>query len=193
QHIGRLGGGTTRREHLRRAKPPTGVKDHEYRRDLERRIPPVETAMTSSEHDLRKGALSGFDSLVMAVAGSAPAYSIAASTAVLIAAVGLASPAALLYCAIPMLGIAWAFNYLGRADVNAGASYAWVGRALHPSLGFISGWALIVSATIFMVAGSLPAGSMTLSLFSDTLADDTVLVTVVGAAWFLVMVGLVIA
>ena len=149
--------------------------------------------MTSSEHDLRKGALSGFDSLVMSVAGSAPAYSIAASTAVLIAAVGLASPAALLYCAIPMLGIAWAFNYLGRADVNAGASYAWVGRALHPSLGFISGWALIVSATIFMVAGSLPAGSMTLSLFSEALADDTVLVTVVGAAWFLVMVGLVIA
>jgi amino acid transporter len=149
--------------------------------------------MTSPEHDLRKGALSGFDSLVMALAGSAPAYSIAASTAVLIAAVGLASPAALLYCAIPMLGIAWAFNYLGRADVNAGASYAWVGRALHPSLGFISGWALIVSATIFMVAGSLPAGSMTLSLFSDTLADNTVLVTVVGAAWFLVMVGLVIA
>ena len=153
----------------------------------------METAMTSSEHDLRKGALSGFDSLVMALAGSAPAYSIAASTAVLIAAVGLASPAALLYCAIPMLGIAWAFNYLGRADVNAGASYAWVGRALHPSLGFISGWALIVSATIFMVAGSLPAGSMTLSLFSESLADDTVLVTVVGAAWFLVMVGLVIA
>ena len=39
--------------------------------------------MTSSEHDLRKGVLSGFDSLVMAVAGSAPAYSTAAiSTAV---------------------------------------------------------------------------------------------------------------
>jgi amino acid transporter len=68
-----------------------------------------------------------------------------------------------------------------------------VGRALHPSLGFLSGWALIVSATIFMVAGSLPAGSMTLSLFSDSLADDTTLVTVVGAVWFLVMVGLVIA
>jgi amino acid transporter len=151
------------------------------------------TTQTKAEEGLRRGALSGVDSVVMAVAGSAPAYSIAASTAVLIGAAGLASPAALLFCAIPMLGIAWAFNYLGRADVNAGASYSWVGRALHPSLGFISGWALVVSATIFMVAGSLPAGSLTLSLFSDKLANNTGLVTVVGAVWFLVMVGLVTA
>jgi hypothetical protein len=42
----------------------------------------------------------------MAVAGSAPAYTIAGSTAALVAAVGLAGPAALLYCGIPMLGIA---------------------------------------------------------------------------------------
>src|SRR5215212_917118 len=149
--------------------------------------------MTSSDRGLRQGALSGFDSVVMAIAGNAPAYSIAATTAVLISVVGLASPAALLYSAIPMLGIAWAFNYLGRADVNAGAAYSWVGRALHPALGFLSGWALVVSATIFMVAGSLPAGQLTLSLFSDDLANSTGLATVVGALWFLLMVGLVMA
>ena len=149
--------------------------------------------MSSSERGLRQGALSGFDSVIMAIAGNAPAYSIAATTAVLISVVGLASPAALLYSAIPMLGIAWAFNYLGRADVNAGASYSWVGRALHPALGFLSGWALVVSATIFMVAGSLPAGQLTLSLFSDSLAENTALATTVGAVWFLVMVGLVMA
>ena len=149
--------------------------------------------MSTSDQGLREGALGGADSVVMAVAGSAPAYSIAATTAVLIGAVGLASPAALLYCAIPMLGIAWAFNYLGRADINAGAAYSWVARALHPSLGFLSGWSLVVSATIFMVAGALPAGSLTLSLFSDDLANNTAAATAVGAVWFLVMVGLVIA
>ena len=103
---------------------------------------------------LQANALGTFDTVVMAVAGSAPAYSIAATTAVLVGAVGMASPAALLYCAIPMLGIALAFSYLSRIDVNAGASYSWVGRTLHPFLGFISGWALVISATIFMVAGS---------------------------------------
>src|SRR3954447_25613677 len=148
--------------------------------------------MSSSERGLRQGALGTFDTVVMAVAGSAPAYSIAATTAVLVGAVGLASPAALLYCAIPMLGIALAFSYLGRIDVNAGASYSWVGRTLHPFLGFISGWALVISATIFMVAGSLPAGSMTLSLFDDGLADNTAPATTVGAGWFVIMLLVVL-
>src|SRR5688500_10652158 len=132
------------------------------------------------------------DTVVRAVAGSAPADSIAAATAVLVGAVGTASPAALLYCAIPMLGIALAFRHLGRIDVNAGASYSWVGRTLHPFLGFVSGWALVMSTTIFMVAGSLPAGSMTISLFGEGLADNTALSTVVGAAWFLLMLGVVL-
>ncbi|MGI8578350.1 MAG: APC family permease [Nocardioidaceae bacterium] len=147
---------------------------------------------THHPHRLQNNVLSAADSIVMAVAGSAPAYSIAATTATLIAAAGLASPAALLWCGIPMLGIAWAFSYLGRADINAGASYSWVGRALHPALGFLSGWALVVSATIFMVAGSLPAGSVTVDLFAPTHDSSTWLVTLIGSVWFLMMVTCVL-
>ncbi|MFJ5262305.1 APC family permease [Streptomyces sp. NPDC088387] len=146
----------------------------------------------SSARGLQPGALGMFDTVVMAIAGSAPAYSLGATTAVLVAAVGLASPAALLYCAIPMLGIALAFSHLSRIDVNAGASYSWVGRTLHPFLGFISGWALVMSATIFMVAGSLPAGALTLSLFDESLADNTALATLVGAGWFVAMLLVVL-
>jgi amino acid transporter len=141
----------------------------------------------SEQHKLRANVLGAADTAMMAVAGSAPAYSIGASTAALVAVAGLGSPAALLWCGIPMLGIAWAFSHLGRTEVNAGASYAWVGRALHPVLGYLSGWALIVSATLFMVAGAIPAGSLTLSLFDPDLASNTALVTVVGAVWFAVM------
>jgi amino acid transporter len=152
----------------------------------------VESAPPPAENGLHGNVLTALDAVVMAVAGSAPAYSLAATTAALVAAAGLASPAALLWCGIPMLGIAWAFSYLGRADVNAGASYSWVGRVLHPALGYLSGWALVVSATIFMVAGSLPAGSLTLALFAPSQQDDTWLVTVVGSVWFLVMVTCVL-
>ncbi|ALC21985.1 APC family permease [Streptomyces pristinaespiralis] len=147
---------------------------------------------SSSGRGLRPNVLGTFDTVVMAVAGSAPAYSVAATTAVLVATVGLAGPAALLYCAIPMLGIVLAFGRLGRIDVNAGAGYSWVGRTLHPFLGFLSGWALVVSTTIFMVAGSLPAGAMTLALFDPDLADDRFLATAVGAAWFLAMLLVVL-
>ena len=68
------------------------------------------------EHKLAPNVLGLFESSVMGVAGSAPAYSIAATTAGLIAAVGLAGPASLLYCGIAMFGIVFAFNYLGRTE-----------------------------------------------------------------------------
>jgi amino acid transporter len=149
--------------------------------------PPV-----TGEVGLRANVLGLFDSIVMAVAGSAPAYTIAGTTASLVAAVGLAGPAALLYCGVPMLGIAWAFSYLNRLEANAGASYAWVGRVLQPGLGFIAGWSLVISATIFMVAGSVPAGQVTLGLFSSSAASHPGYVLLVGSVWFLVMVALVI-
>ncbi|MFD0143529.1 MULTISPECIES: APC family permease [unclassified Streptomyces] len=147
---------------------------------------------TTTGRGLQPNVLGTFDTIVMAVAGSAPAYSLAATTAVLFGAVGLAGPAALLYCAIPMLGIVLAYARLGRIDVNAGAGYSWVGRTLHPFLGFLSGWALVVSATVFMVAGSLPAGALTLSLVDPDLADNTPLAAAVGAGWFLVMLLVVL-
>ncbi|MET9952234.1 APC family permease [Streptomyces sp. NPDC006339] len=147
---------------------------------------------TTPGRGLQPNALGTFDTIVMAVAGSAPAYSLAATTAVLFGAVGLAGPAALLYCAIPMLGIVLAYARLGRIDVNAGAGYSWVGRTLHPFLGFLSGWALVFAATVFMVAGSLPAGSLTLSLFDPALAENTALSCAVGAGWFLMMLCVVL-
>lgn len=145
----------------------------------------------AGEHRLQADGVSAAGAIVMAVAGSAPAYSIAATTATLVAVAGLGAPAALLWCGIPMLGIAWAFMYLGRADVNAGAAYSWVARALTPALGFLSGWALAISATVFMVAGALPAGAMTVSLFDPKAAGNVPLITGVGAVWFVVMVACV--
>ncbi|MER5738243.1 APC family permease [Streptomyces sp. NPDC002262] len=147
---------------------------------------------TTTSRGLQPNVLGTFDTIVMAVAGSAPAYSLAATTAVLFGAVGLAGPAALLYCAIPMFGIVLAYARLGRIDVNAGAGYSWVGRTLHPFLGFLSGWALVFAATVFMVAGSLPAGSLTLTLIDPDLAASTPLATAVGACWFLLMLGVVL-
>ena len=145
------------------------------------------------QHSLRGGVLGLFDSVIMGIAGVAPAYSLAASTAVLFGAVLLGGAASLLYCGIAMFGIVFAFSYLGRAETNAGASYSWVRRALHPALGFLSGWALIVSALIFMVAATVPAGSYILGLFSTSASNNTTDVTLVGAVFFLLMVAAVAA
>jgi amino acid transporter len=147
----------------------------------------------ASEHSLRAGVLGLFDSVIMGVAGVAPGYSLAATTALLFGAVFLGGAAALLYCGIAMFGIVFAFSYLGRFETNAGASYSWVRRALHPALGFLSGWALIVSALIFMVIATVPAGANVLGLFSRSAASNTTEVTLVGAVFFLLMVTAVAA
>ena len=145
----------------------------------------------SHENKLAPNVLGLFESAVMGVAGSAPAYSIAASTALLVGAVGLAGPAALLYCGIAMFGIVFAFNYLGRTESNSGATYAWVRRGLHPALGYIAGWSLLMCSSIFMVAATLPAGSSFLGLFSEKLSNSKGWVTLFGTFFFLLMVAAV--
>ena len=64
------------------------------------------------EHSLRGGVLGLFDSAIMGIAGSAPAYSISATTFFLFGAVGFGGAASLLYCGFFMFGIVFAFYYL---------------------------------------------------------------------------------
>jgi len=145
------------------------------------------------EHSLKSGVLGLFDSAIMGIAGSAPAYSISATTFALFGAVLYGGPGSLLYCGFFMFGIVFAFNYLSKADSHAGAAYSWVRRALHPILGYLSGWALIVSALIFMVIATFPAGSNVLQIFSNSAASNKTLITLFGAVFFLLMVGAVAA
>lgn len=136
-------------------------------------------------------ALGFVESVIMGVAGSGPAYSVAASTATLIGVVGVLAPASLLYCGLIMAGIAFAFRHLNRRLVNAGASYAWVAVVLSPTLGFFAGWALLISSTVFMVSGTLPAAAATLKLLLPGLAASQGAVTLVAALWLAVIGGVV--
>jgi hypothetical protein len=70
------------------------------------------TIRTEKDPGLRADALGLV--VIMGVAGSGPAYSVAVSTATLIAAVGVLAPASLLYCSLIMFGVAFAFRHLNR-------------------------------------------------------------------------------
>jgi amino acid transporter len=157
---------------------------------------------------LRKGTLHLWESLVIAVSSVAPAYSIATALGVLAAAVGVAGPAAIWVGFIPVTCIAVAFYYLNREDQDCGASYAWVGRALNPSLGFLSGWVVIIADIFFMSFAAPQCGQATLQLFNDwgikdlgaisLSPDNQVAAVAIGVVWlsivtFLIMVGIQLA
>ena len=132
------------------------------------------------------------EAAIMGIAGIGPAYSVAASTASLIGAVGVLAPSSLLSCGLIMFGVAFAFRHLNRRMVNAGAAYAWVGAVFSPALGFFAGWALLVNSTLFMVSGTLPAGAATLKLLAPSLIDRQDAVTLAAALW-LVAIGAIVA
>ena len=140
---------------------------------------------------LHKDAIGFGESVVMGVAGTAPAFSVAATTATLITAVGVLSVASLLYCGLIMFGITIAFMHLNRVITNAGASYAWVGQIFNPALGFLAGWAVLVATAVFMVSGTIPAATATLTLIAPHYVNHTGMVTFVAALW-LILVGSVI-
>ncbi|MGH7722631.1 MAG: APC family permease [Candidatus Dormibacteria bacterium] len=116
---------------------------------------------------LKTNELSLFDSTIIATSSVAPAYTLAATAAVLVAAVGLASPAAILVGFLPVLFIAMAYYYLNRMDPNCGASYSWVSRTLNPYIGWLSGWIQLAANVLFCAAAPILAGSYTLQLLNS--------------------------
>lgn len=142
--------------------------------------------------ELKAGSLSLIESLVMGVAGSAPAFTIAVTTAALLGTVGTLSPGALIIFAVPMLGIAIAYKALNKRSVNAGAAYQWTSEAFGRLFGYFSGWALLVASLVFMVTGSLPIATSTLDFIDPNLAGNVALTAGVATVWFLIIATVLI-
>jgi amino acid transporter len=166
-------------------------------------------AVPAGTPELKRGALRLFDVVVIAVSSTAPAYSVATALGSLAAVVALGAPAAIWVGFIPVMGIAVAYYYLNRVDPNCGASYSWVGKILHPGLGFLSGWVAILASLLFMSFAAPQAGQATLQLLnamglnsigsvSLSATDATGAAVVLGLVWlaivtYMVMVGIQLA
>ncbi len=116
---------------------------------------------------LKRGALGFVSNVVIGVASTAPAYSLAATLGFVVAVtgVGLHAPAVLLVSFFPMLFIATAYRFLNKADPDPGTSFAWVTRAIGPRLGWMNGWVIIVADIIVMATLAQIAGRYTFLLF----------------------------
>jgi amino acid transporter len=105
------------------------------------------------ESSLKPDAIGFREGLVIAVASTAPAYSLAAALGTMTAALGGKAISALLVSFVPMLCVAAAFLWLNRVDPDAGTTFSWASRAFGPYVGWIGGWA--VTLTGVLVIGSL--------------------------------------
>jgi amino acid transporter len=143
---------------------------------------------------LAPGAIGFGQAVVIGVASTAPAYSLAAVLGPLALALGVVAPAALLVAFVPMLLVAVAFGRLDRLDPDCGTTFSWVTRALGPRLGWIGGWAVVVTGVL--VVGSLAdvGARYLLELVGwSAAADSKAAVTVLAVAAIAALTALTVA
>src|SRR5580693_4437969 len=127
---------------------------------------------------------------VIGMASSAPAVSVGLTLAALAATTAYGSGPVLILTAIPMIIIANAYRRLNMWNANCGASFEWVGRAINPYLGFLTGWLMITGYIIGAVAGVEVIGPSVLAVFTSSTGSTW---TNIGIATAVSAVMLVIA
>ncbi len=153
----------------------------------------VSGAPASSEvqdKGLKKGAIGYLSNIVIGVASTAPAYSLAATLGYIVAVkgVGVHAPAVMVVAFVPMLLIASAYKYFNRADPDAGTSFAWVTRAFGPVTGWLNGWAIFLADVIVMASLSDIAAIYTFKLFGFTeLGESKAAIILAAVLWIAIM------
>ena len=139
---------------------------------------------------LKKGAIGYVSNIVIGVASTAPAYSLAATLGFIVAVkgVGVHAPAVMLVAFIPMLLVAAAYKYFNRADPDAGTTFAWTTRAFGPMTGWLNGWAIFLADLIVMASLSDIAAVYTFKLFGFTeLGESKAAIIIAAVLWIAIM------
>ena len=107
---------------------------------------------------LRTDALGLVSSVVMGVASTAPAYSLAATLFFVVAAVGLKSPLVAVLAFVPMLLCSIGFSELNKADPDCGTTFIWAARAFGPKTSWAGGWGVVAADILVMASLAQVAG-----------------------------------
>jgi amino acid transporter len=127
----------------------------------------VDGHIATGDKGLKANALGYMSNLVIGIASTAPAYSIAATIGyiALTSGMGVHAPAVMLVSFVPILFVSLGYRYLNKADPDAGTTFAWTTRAFGPWIGWINGWAIFVADVIVMASLAVIASSYTFLLF----------------------------
>jgi amino acid transporter len=148
---------------------------------------------------LKTGALGLVSSIVVGVASTAPAYSLAASLGFIVASggallAGKQAPGVVLLAFVPMFFIALSYQELNRAEPDCGTTFTWATRAFGSVTGWMGGWGIIVADIIVMANLAQIAGSYSFTLIGEfgvagaaDLGNNVLWSTLAGLAWIAIM------
>jgi amino acid transporter len=139
---------------------------------------------------LEPDAIGAAQDTIIGMANSAPTVAIGLSLAGLAAAAAYGSGPVIILCGIPMLVIANAYRRLNLWNANCGASFEWVGRAINPYLGFLTGWLMLAGYLVGSISVVVVLAPNVLAIFG---ASATSTWPNIGIATGLILVMLVIA
>jgi amino acid transporter len=141
---------------------------------------------------LEPDALGVAQDTVIGMATSGPAVSVGLTLAALAAASAYAGALVLALTAVPMLVIANAYRRCNAWNANCGASFEWVGRAISPYLGFVTGWLMIAGTLIGTLSPIIVLGPSILAVFGLSPAGvwpDVLIATGVSAVMLAIAVA----
>src|SRR5258706_5839529 len=134
---------------------------------------------------LKTGALGLASSIVIGVASTAPAYSLAATLGYIVALVGLQSPAIVVLAFVPILFVSIGYQQLNKREPDCGTTFTWATKAFGPKTGWMGGWGIIAADVLVMASLAQVAGQYVFLLFNaDGIGSDP------SSGWVL-LVGLV--
>lgn len=107
---------------------------------------------------LKKGSVSLVGAVAIGLAATAPAYSLTGALGHGAAAAGYQLPIEFIIAVIPMYFVALAYKHLTDAAPDAGTVFTWGSKAIGPRIGWIGGFALMLSS---ILAGVGAAGILT--------------------------------
>jgi len=135
---------------------------------------------------LEQDAIGVAQDTVIGMASAAPAVSVGLTMAALASAAAYGSGPVIVLTAIPMLVIANSYRRLNLWNANCGASFEWVGRAISPYLGFLTGWLMVIGSIIGTIGPVVVLGPSVLAVFGAN-STSTWPNVVIGTAVVLVM------
>jgi len=148
------------------------------------------TTSVPPDKGLKSGALGLISSVVIGVASTAPAYSLAATLGFVVVAIGLQAPIVTILAFIPMYFISVAYQEMNRADPDCGTTFTWATRAFGPRVGWMGGWGIIAADILVMASLAQIAGQYVFDLFNANGIGHNATsgwVLLVGILWIVAM------